>query len=406
MRRANVFGFVNKGLTCILVMTGLCVSARGQAPPSPPGERVPSAAAVPAGNDIVEVDAQGEGATRDEALRAALRAALERGGRTEIFSQTDVENFQVMHDTIIARAQGLVKDFKVLEEKALDGGGFKLRIRARVSKSVLAATWAELQNVLRQVGRPKVLVWINEKIDDRLQDESLLESQIEERLLKSGFDLVARKAVEAAKRKDLAAATASRDTAKLQALAKEFEAHLFIAGTANAHHAEATSVYNVPMVAYNCDAEVKAYYTDTGKLLASKGLPNQRGLARGRNQYSPQAGRQALENISSALVDAIYQQVMEQWTTAIGAGGELMLEVDGLKFAQANRLRKALEDMDKIRHVNMDYTQGTAKYRINTPLTAQDLAERLSEGEFAKLIEITDLKLSRIQAKAAAGEGK
>jgi len=299
-----------------------------------------------------------------------------------------------------------VKDFKVLEEKELDGGGFKIRIRAKVSKSVLAATWAELQNVLRQVGRPKVLVWINERIDDKLQDESLLETQIEERLLKSGFDLVARKGVEVAKRKELADATSTKDVAKLQALAKDFEAHLFIAGTANANHAEVTSVYGVSMVAYNCDAEVKAYYTDTGKLLASKGLPNQRGLARGRNQYSPQAGRQALENLSPALVDSIYERVLEEWATALGAGGELMLEVDGLKFAQANRLRKALEEMEKINHVNMDYTKGTAKFRINTKLTAQDLAERLSDGEIAKLIEVTDLKLNRIQAKAAEGEGK
>jgi len=45
-------------------------------------------------------------------------------------------------------------------------------------------------------------------------------------------------------------------------------------------------------------------------------------------------------------VDSIYQQVLEQWATAIGAGGELVLEVQGLKFAPANRLRKALEEID------------------------------------------------------------
>lgn len=380
------------------------MNAQTPPPPPPPGA-LPSPPGVPSPADVVVVDAEGEGMTKDEALRAALRSALEKGGRNEIFSHTEVQDFQVMHDTIISRAQGLVKDFKVLEEKPVMGGTFKVRIRAMVSKSVLAAAWGELQNVLKQVGRPKVLVWINERIDDRPQEESLLENKIEERLLKSGFDLVARKAIAAIKQKELADAAATRNVEKMQAIAKDFDAHIFITGTANAHHADIVTAYQVPMVAYNCDAEVKVYYTDTGKLLASKGLPNQRGLARGRNQYSPQAGRQALENVSFPLVDGIYQQVMEQWATAISAGGELILEVEGMKFATANRLRQALQGMEKVTNVNMDLTRGVAKYRINTQLSAQDLAERLSQGEFEKLLDITDLKLNRIQAKAAGAGG-
>ncbi len=389
----------------LAVLFCLSTSVFAQAPPPPPapGQQpaAPQAVAAPSADEIVEVEAEGEGLTKDEALRAALRAALERGGRTEIFAQTDVENFQILHDTIIARAQGLVRDFRVLEEKQQRDQSWKVRIRARVSKSVLAATWAELQNVLNQVGRPKVLVWIHERIDDRPQDESILEHNIEERLLKSGFDLVARRAIDTIKQKELADATARNNVAKLQAIAKDFDAHIFIAGTANANHAEAASAYNVPLVMYNCDAEVKAYYTDTGKLLASKGMANKRGGARGVTQYSPQAGRQALQNASAELIDSIYEQVMEQWATALGAGGEIVLEVDGMTFGPANRLRKAIAEMEKIQHVNMDLTGGLARFRINGKLSAQDLAERLSEGEFEKVLEITDLKLNRIQARAA-----
>lgn len=381
-------------LGCLVFLLISSTLLPGQAPPPPPAEsRV---------DDIIEVEAEGKGLSLDEARRAALREALERGGRNEIFSETKVENYQVMHDTIIARAQGLVKDYRVIKEGPVVGGEYMCRIKAKVSRSVLAATWAELQNLLNQVGRPKVLVWINERIDDRPQEESLLETRIEERLLKSGFDIVARKAIQEIRQKELNDAASTGNTAKMQAIAKDFDAHIFVAGTANANHAEIGSAYNVPLVFYNCDAEVKVYYTDTGKLLASKGMPNTRGGARGKNQYSPQAGRQALENVSGELVDTIYQQVMEQWATAISAGGELILEIEGIKFAAANRLRRALQEMEKISSVNMELTGGVARYRINTKLSAQDLAERLSEGEFEKVLEITDLKLNRIQAKSPA----
>ncbi|MEP0843621.1 MAG: hypothetical protein HRF43_13035, partial [Phycisphaerae bacterium] len=353
--------------------------------------------------DLVEVEVEGKGLTADEARRDALRTALERGGRTEIFSETQVENFQVLHDTIIARAQGLVTDYQVLKEGPLVGGGYSCRIKARVSKKVLAAAWAELQNLLDQVGRPKILVWIVERIDDKIQDESLLETKIEERLLKSGFDVVARRGVQAATQREMNAAAAAGKAEVLQALAKDAEAHIFIAGTANAHHAEIGSAYDVPLVFYNCDAEVKMYDTDTGKLLASKGLPNTRGGARGKTQFSPQAGRQALDNVSGPLIEALYAQVMEQWATALSAGSEITLEVENMTFGPANRLRKALQGVEKVRSVHLDLTGGLARYRIQARLTAQDLAERLSTGEFESLLEITDLKRGRIQARALGG---
>lgn len=383
------------GCTLFYLIAAACLLAQAPPPPAPP-------AAAPAPGDVVEVEAEGEGETREQAVRYALRAALERGGQNEIFSDTKVENFQLMHDTIISRAQGLVKDFKVLREGEVAGGTYKVKIKALVSKSVLAATWAELQNVLNQVGRPRILVWINERIGSEPQEESLLENKIEERLLKSGFDIVARKGIEAIKRKEIADAAAANNVQKLQAMAKDFDAHIFITGTATATPAGMETAYNVPLAMYNCDVQVKMYYTDTAKLLASKSIPNARGGARTRKEYSPQAGKQALENVSRELIDAMYEQVMEQWATAISAGGELVLEIEGMTFGPANRLRKAIQEIERVQQVHMELTKGVARFRINAQLSATDLAEKLSEGEFEQAFEITDLKLNRIQGKVVS----
>jgi hypothetical protein len=383
------------GLALALFLTfGMPRPACGQAPPK--GDRAVGA------DDVVEVEADGEGLSKEEATRVALRAALEKGGKNEIFSDTKVQNFQVLHDTIISRAQGIVKDYVVTREQKGVGGTVKVFIKAKVSKSVLARSWGELQNVLNQIGRPKILVWINERIDGKLEEQSLLETKIEEHLLKSGFDLVERTAVATIRQKELADAAASDNVARLQAIAKDFDAHIFIAGTANANKAGVENLYGAPVAFYNCDVQVKAYYTDTGKLLASKGIPQKRGGARGQKEYSPQAGKMAIDNVSAELVDQIYEQVMEQWATAIGAGGELVLEVEGMKFAQATKLKNLIAEIKGVEHVNFTMTKGIPIYRINAKMSAQDLAEKLTGGEFGKLLEVQDLKLNRIQAKAAA----
>ena len=349
---------------------------------------------------FVEVEVTGEGTTKDGALKDALRKALEQGGKTEIFSESQVENFELMRDTILSRAEGIVTDYKVLEEKEVIGGTYKCRIRARVSKQAMHDSWGAIQNVLNQIGRPKIMVFITEKIDGRVEEQSILETAIEDRLTTAGFDLVDKNQIAQIREKEKADAKIEDNIEKLKAIAKDFDAHIFIAGTANANRAGIEEVYGVPIAFYNCDVQLKAYYTDTGKLLASKGIPNTRGGARGRKEFSPQAGKTALQTAGRDVVEQIFQAVMSQWATQISAGGELILEVEGATFKQVNDLRKAIAAIEGVNSVNMKFSKGIGTYHINARMGAQDLAEKLSEGEFENLLEIADLKNNRIQARA------
>ena len=51
----------------------------------------------------------------------------------------------------------------------------------------------------------------------------------------------------------------------------------------------------------------------------------------------------------------------------------------------------------------VDGTEGVATYAISAKMSGSDLASKLSEGPFEKMIEVQDLKLNRIQAKAKGG---
>jgi hypothetical protein len=351
--------------------------------------------------DLVKVTVTGEGISADAARNDALRRALEQGGQTEITSHSQVENFELIRDTIYSRAAGIVKDYKILEEGDGAGGIKYCKIEAMVSKSAVATAWGDVQNVLDQIGRPKVMVWIDETIDGAIQTSSILESKIEEKLVKSGFDVYAREQIDAITQRESADAAAEDDVAKMQALAKDFDCQIFIRGHGNANTAGVEDLYGVKAAMYNCDVQAKTYYTDTARLLASESEPNIRRGARGQMEFSPQAAKTALSAAGEKIVDKTYQTVMESWATQISAGGEIRLEVSGLKVPDAIKLKKKLADIDGVEKVHYQMTKGIANYRIVAKMTAETFTEYLVEPEWEELIEITDVKLNRIQAKAA-----
>ncbi|MCP4592328.1 MAG: hypothetical protein GY842_16470 [bacterium] len=355
-----------------------------------------------ANDDLCVGEFTGEGISADAAKSAALRKALEECGRVEISSHSSAENFELVRDTIYSRAEGIVTDYKVLQEGPAAGGTYLCKIRAKVSKSAVATNWGAVQNVLDQIGRPGVMVCITERIDGVLDTSSILESKIEERLIESGFDVYSKQGLDSLQAKEAADAAVEDNIAKMQALAKDHNTQIFIMGHANANAAGVENLYGTPTAMYNGDCVVKMYYTDTARLLASKSLPNWRGGARGHHTISPQAGKMALSHAGAEIVERVYVTVMGQWATAISAGGEIQLEVQGLSVKQNIKIKKLLKKIPGIEKVHSQGTKGLVKFRIVGKMTAETLIEHLVEGEWESLIEIEDWKLNRIQAKAVS----
>jgi hypothetical protein len=351
-----------------------------------------------------------EGYDRDDAVKRALRMALEQGAGVQIAAYSEVENYALLRDTIYSRAAGIVRDYRVLEAKPGAGGTLIVTVEATVRPDAVAETWGEVQNLLDQLGRPRIMVWIDEHIDGRLQKDSIVAARIEELFTKAGFDLVARSAVDDIRQRAAAAAREARNAAKLAQLARDRGAHILIQGSANANRAGIESIYNIPAAFYNCDVQARVYYTDTGKLIASESLPQTRSGVRSREEYSPQAARSALvqatfpEADSPArrppLANRIYEAVLEQWSTQITAGGEIELEVQGLDFKGYVNLKKSLAEVTHVRRVDGDFTKGIATFRIKADLAAETFATQLTEPPFERWLEVTDLKLNRIQATA------
>ncbi|MBN1346993.1 MAG: hypothetical protein JXQ73_30160 [Phycisphaerae bacterium] len=362
------------------------------------------AEAKPPESNIVVVQVEGEGTDKQSAKAAALRKAVEQGGKQEIAAFSQAENYVLIRDTIYSRSEGIVVDYKILKEEEGTGGSFFCKIEAKVDKTAIATKWGEVQNLLDSIGRPKIMVYVQERIDGAMQRSSIIESKIEERLVKAGFDVVARTAMEEIAKKEKADAAAEDDIKKVQAIAKGFNAQIYIIGHSNADFVELADLYGAKAAMYNCDAVAKCYYTSTGRLIASESVPVQRGGARGNTTRSPQAARATLAKASETLIDKMYATVMMNWATQVSHGGEVMLEVSAIKFAQANKLKKMLGEAKDVKTVHMKFSKGIATYRMVATKTGEELAGVLAEGPWAEIMEIQDVTISRIQAKGKGGE--
>ncbi|MEW5848086.1 MAG: flagellar assembly protein T N-terminal domain-containing protein [Myxococcota bacterium] len=106
---------------------------------------------------IVNGDAAG---ARDRAKKDALRNAVEMVAGANVTSVTTVKDFQLVSDAVASKAEGFVKEYKILEEKN-EGGVVTMRVSATVSKSAAADAFSL---ALMEAGHPKVAFIIAERM--------------------------------------------------------------------------------------------------------------------------------------------------------------------------------------------------------------------------------------------------
>jgi hypothetical protein len=356
--------------------------------------------------DVVEVTADGEGTSEDYALKDALRKALERGAGMEISSHSQTKNFELIRDTIYARADGLVTDYTILEKGAAAGGTFFVKIRARVRKDAVARSWGEVQSVLDQLGQPGIAIYILETIDGVRQESSILEAQLEERLLAKGFLVYAGEQLREKLKRDGFEGELDRNPDRILDATKGWGVPIYITGTANANAAGTKELAGQRTAMYNGDVMFKMYYTDSAQLITTVSDTNMRGGARGQFTHSPQAGKMALKNAAEELVERAYETVMRRWAERISYGGQIELEIEQTNAAEAFKIKKMLEAIEGLRVSGPKLTRSLAKFQIHATMTAEQLVgDHLVQGEWATLLDIYDVQMNRIKARVQAPPG-
>jgi len=363
--------------------------------------------AVRADDDIVTVKVQGQGIDEDSAIKDGLRKAIEQGGKQEIMSKSQTKDFALEYDVVLARAAGIVKHYDITGKRS-SLGVTTVDITAQVSKTLLDATWGEVAILLKQLGRPKIMVVFTEIIHDLdrpepsrevVQKDSILGTAIERKLLKLGFKLVNPGQMKEIDRKKAEVAAAENDTEALKSLAMNYGAQVYLKGVSRASGPEHTTAAGVNLNMWETDVTIQGFWTETADSIFSNTMTGVRG---GSRVTGPIGGRQALEKSGMKLADASVYDLLESWTRGTAGGvGDVILEVSNVAdVKQGILIKKALAEIPGIEEVVKDGAKGVVKFTCQTNMNAETLTEHLIEATFQGFeLDITDQKARTIVAR-------
>ncbi len=372
-----------------------------------PGFFLATAETVQADDDVVTVKVRGEGIDKDGAVKDALRKAIEAGGKNEIMSKSQTKDFALEYDVVLARASGLVKDYKILGESTRDGVT-SVEIEAKVSKKLIDATWGEVTILLKQLGRPKIMVLFTEVIHDLerpegtrevVQRSSVLGTAIERKLLKLGFKLVNPGQMKEIDRKKAEVAAAEDDTATLKQIATSYGAAVYIKGESRASGPQRTTAAGVDLYMWESDVTIQGFWTETGDSIFSNTMVGVRG---GSRVGGPPGASKALETTGMKLADASVYDLLEAWTRGTAGGvGDIIVEVHNVgSITQGIAIKKALEEIKGVEEVNRDGAKGTVRFTVVTAMNAENFVEHVVELKFEDFkLEVEDQKMKTIICK-------
>jgi hypothetical protein len=346
------------------------------------------------------VTVDGRGADKDAALQDALRAAVERGAGQFIHAQTETKDYQVVLDKVLSKAAGFVKRYDILKVSPPDANGIvTLRLTADVAVKAVATEWGEVQILLQQKGKPRLMVVIGEKVDGDIRDDSIVASEIEKQLLKNDFPLVDKAQLSEIQKREVSEASFGSDMSRIIAIGKLFGAELVITGSAVAEYGSKEDLYGVPVVMYGATVRVKAVRTDNAATLFSDNVDARKG-SRTRNTAATESLRQAGSQMAKQVQDGI----LGKWAREAGQTQSVNLEINGLTFSGRTRFVAALKKLKMVAGVQpRSLSNGVATFTVDIKGLGDDFAQALDEIRQPKL-EVIDVTANAIRCKIVAEE--
>ena len=285
---------------------------------------------------LYQVEAEGQGPNHDAALRAAMRAAIEKAVGVYVQSETEVQNWQLKKDRIYSHTEAFITDYEILD-KYRSGADWVMTIKATVSNQKLVDELKELQILQMQLDNPKILVYYDksgEKYDERYTQQAI--NSINEYLVTYRYEVVDLGHVEDLIREDRALHEYVQGKDLVFELARRMKADIYITAAVILENTRTSGGRQYS----KAKATVKAFDAATAKLLAT------------RTDYGPEQSFSRTSTgydagIDMAIKDAmpyVIEQIQGFWKITITKGTQFKLFAYGLDFPGQIQFTEALRN--------------------------------------------------------------
>ncbi len=340
--------------------------------------------------EFKKVTVTAEGYNRRNAVNNALRKAVELAGGVKLTSMSKMENYQLVMDTVVATATGVVRTHRVVKESdttCLANASCTVTVEAEVSDQNLYDSVEAARTLFQQKGRPSILVMISEQNAGAQSAEAwwaggnksvsmdLAENALIKRWQQYGFRFVDRQALMGKFR------AASPTDPEVKEVAADAGADIVVIGKAVATKTD-TSSLDLGDYFKNATAQssLRILYVDTGEIIASS---NGFGAAHHTNPQN--AGKKAIERALYDASDEMFKGIMNRWQSE--TAGTQRLEVTATGFKKSKDFRKFMKTIqskiDAVKEVNQrGYKSGSAKFEVMFTGSAFDFADALETQKF------------------------
>lgn len=310
---------------------------------------------------------------RDRAIEDALRKAVEEGVGILLSSESIIENYQLIKDTILSKSKGYVKNYKILHEEK-KGWMYHVTIAAKIGKTLLKNDLDALRRIKDLKGNPRIMIIIDETVkgEGRLTQT---ENALIQKFLDKEFKIVDPKTVRQSIERDRLMMAIEKDNEAAAALGLQHGADMVIMGTTGST-THSMTVSGVDLKSIGLSLTARVIRADTGEVLIGK-------TETARVLQNTSFGRQmAVEEICDNLSSFLIPTIVEIWNSELINLNSITLTAIGLdsyeKIAELKRFLKA-----NIRNLKRIYERGFVQKTAKMELmirggSARKLGEDLS----------------------------
>ena len=349
------------------------------------------------------------GAARDRAVDDALRKAVEQSLGTFIDAQTKVENYMVVEDRILNWSRGYVKNYQILSESKKTPETYEVVIQATVDMSDLSSDANAVQNLIQNMGNPRVMILIDEQNIGESYDQyhffqvdmTASETAMINKFMEKGFDVVDPATVRQNRERDAVMAAINGDTKSAQALAVKLDAEVVITGKAIAKVATGINLGGMK----SCQANITARVVDAdvGTIIAT-------GSQHAAYPHIDEVtgGTMAIQKAANTLADELITKILEKWRSRFYDLNSIKLVVTGLdNFTQASDFKNALQFSTRgVKNIfQRNVANGMAEYDLQISGNSEQLARELDQrdmGEFT--LAVTGATANKVNVRAVKKE--
>jgi hypothetical protein len=352
---------------------------------------------------VVAITGENMAIFREKAIDDGLRRAVEQAVGTLISSDTMTNNFQVVHDKILAQTSGYVKNYQIIKEERV-GQEFRVTVMADVGRDNLQRTLDALGLLHELKEKPKVMVLIEEKVGGLYgttawEDVGQAESTIMERLMAAGFNVVDPAQVRANIPRNKALRLLEGDHKAAAAAGIQYGAQVVITGRALSKNAGG-KLLGTNMQSIQATLQARVVRSDDGRVISSR---SEQGTKAHIDEM--QGGALAIKEASEKLSDVLMNDILNSWKKEVyGRSQEVTLVVSGLvSYRHLSAVKKFLEsDLQGVKAVHQrSFTHGTAELSLDYGGKTSFVADELANKRFTGFrLEPSNVTPNRVDVQA------